>query len=129
MMSPEEMKAKRKADEMRMMSSAEVMAAVKRVTELEAPHTRLEGRNREVEGKVGALETLLSAIMSINRELKVKVDEMSIELEVAKKAEAKLAVVVAEMGALISHFGIVISYAHTGEGTPNMHLHLYISIT
>jgi hypothetical protein len=109
MMSPEEMKAKRKADEMRMMSSAEVMAAVKRVTELEAPHTRLEGRNREVEGKVGALETLLSAIMSINRELKVKVDEMSIELEVAKKAEAKLAVVVAEMGALISHFGIVIS--------------------
>jgi hypothetical protein len=127
MMSPKEIAAKRKTDQMRMMSSAKVMAAVKQVAEFEAPHAGLEGRSREVEAKVGALETLLSAVMSINRELKLKVDEMSIELDVARKAEAKLAALVAEMGALTL---VTLSPTPTRvKVLRNMHLHLHISIT
>jgi hypothetical protein len=82
---------------------------------LEAPHAGLEGRSRELEAKVGILETLLSAAMSTNRELKLKLDEISVELDVARKVEARLAAVVSEMGAPISHFGNIANYAHSGE--------------
>lgn len=40
---------------------------------------------KQLETKVDALETLLSAVMSTNWELKFKVDEMSIELDVMRK--------------------------------------------
>jgi hypothetical protein len=137
-MNPKDMEVKRKADqmnvnksgddslitksEMRMPSSAEVMATVKRVVELEASHARVGGRNRELEAKAGALEKLISDAMSTNRELKLKLDKMSVELDVARKVEVRLATTVAEMGAAemeapIRHFSNVANYAHSSEGT------------
>jgi hypothetical protein len=85
------------------------MAIVKRVAELEASHAGLRGRSKELEAKVDTLEKLLSAAMA-------KLDELSVELDVARNVEVRLAVVVAEMGALISHFGNVANYAHSGNG-------------
>jgi hypothetical protein len=103
--------------EIRMLSLAEVMSTVKQFVGLEASHAGLRGRSRELEAKVGALEKLLSNVMSTNRELKLKLDEMFIELDVVKKMEARLAAAVAEMRAPISHFGNVANYAQSGEGT------------
>jgi hypothetical protein len=88
-----------------MMSLAEVMVAVKRVAELEVLGVERVKLVKQLEAKVDALETLLSVVMSINRELKLKVDEMFIELDVMSKVEVRVAVV--EMGVPINHFGNV----------------------
>jgi predicted nuclease with TOPRIM domain len=64
---------------------------VKWVAELEASHAGLRGRSRELEATVGALDKLLSNIMSTDRELKLKLDEVFTELDVARKMEARLA--------------------------------------
>jgi hypothetical protein len=55
--------------------------------------------------------------MSTNKELKLKLDEMSIELDVVRKVEASLVVAVVKMGASISHFGNIANYTHSSEGT------------
>jgi hypothetical protein len=55
--------------------------------------------------------------MSTNKELKLKLDEMSIELDVVRKVEASLVAAVVKMGASISHFGNIANYAHSSEGT------------
>jgi hypothetical protein len=49
--------------------------------------------------------------MSTNKELKLKLDEMSIELDVVRKVEASLVAAVVKMGASISHFGNIANYA------------------
>jgi hypothetical protein len=61
-------------------------------------------------------DTFLSR-MSTNRELKFKFDEISVELDIVRKVDVRLAVMVAEMGAPISHFSNVANYAHLGEDT------------
>jgi hypothetical protein len=79
-----------------------------------------EGRSTELEAKVGILETLLLAAMSTNRELKLKLDEISVELvelDVARKVKARHAAVVVEMGAPISRFGNVANYVYSDEST------------
>jgi hypothetical protein len=55
--------------------------------------------------------------MSTNRELKFKFDEISVELDIVRKVDVRLAVMVAEMGASISHFSNVANYVHLGEDT------------
>jgi hypothetical protein len=58
--------------------------------------------------------------MSTNRELKLKLDEISVELVelyVARKVEARHAAVVVEMGAPISRFGNVANYVYSDEST------------
>jgi alpha-D-ribose 1-methylphosphonate 5-triphosphate synthase subunit PhnG len=94
---------------------------------LEALHAGLEGRSRELEAKVGTLETLLSVAMSTNRKLKLKLDEMSVELDVARKVEVGLAVVIAEMGALTL---VTLPTTSTrAKVLRHMHLHPHIGIT
>jgi hypothetical protein len=55
--------------------------------------------------------------MSTNRELKFKFDEISVELDIARKVDVRLTVTVAEMGAPISHFSNVANYTHLSEDT------------
>lgn len=55
--------------------------------------------------------------MSTNRELRLKVDGMSIELDLLRKMKARHATAVVEMGAPINHFGNVANYIFLGRGT------------
>jgi hypothetical protein len=80
---------------------------------LEALHAGLEGRSRELEAKVGTLETLLSVAMSTNRKLKLKLDEMSVELDVASGSETCSC----DCRDGSTHFGSIANYVHSGEGT------------
>jgi hypothetical protein len=101
-----------------------VMTMVKRVAEMKAPHAGLE-RSRELEEKVALWRHSSQPPMSTNRELKFKFDEISVELDIARKVDVRLTVTVAEMGAVtvaemgapINHFSNVANYTHLSEDT------------
>ncbi|TVU23729.1 hypothetical protein EJB05_26108, partial [Eragrostis curvula] len=112
------------------MNSVEVMTAAKWLVNLEVSDVEINEKSRELsvkkielvkrlEAKVGVLETLLLAVMSTNKELRCQVDEMSVEVNLARKMKARYATAVAEMGAPISHFGNIANYVRVGGGEGN----------